>query len=104
MINDIITELYAKNIPMKIFNKLKKELPCTDDVQDYAQEMYLILLDEYPNDKIIDLYKQGNLDDYFARICINQLVNHKSKLHKKLQLNWDKINIDKFLDYELKED
>lgn len=103
MINDIITELYAKNIPMKILNKLKKELPCTDDVQDYVQEMYLILL-EYSNDKIIDLYKQGELDNYFARICINQLANPKSKLHKKLQLNWDKINIDKFLDYELKED
>lgn len=97
-------ELYAKNIPMKIFNKLKRNFQYNEDIQDYVQEMYLSILDDYTEEKIIDLYKQGKLDDYFARICINQLVNPKSKLHKKLQLNWDKINIDKLLEYEIKED
>lgn len=96
MINKLITELYTKNIPMKVYNKLKKKLNSIEDVEDYTQEMYLILL-ETPEDKILDLHKQGKLDDYFARICINQLVNHRSNLHKTLQTNWIKVN---FEDYE----
>lgn len=96
MINNIINELYTKNIPMKVYNKLKKKLNSIEDIEDYKQEMYLILL-ETPEDKILDLHKQGKLYDYFARICINQLVNYRSKLHKTLQTNWIKVN---FEDYE----
>lgn len=95
MINKIITDLYNKNIPMKVYNKLKRELTFTDDVEDYQQEMYLILL-EYTEAKIIDLYEQGKLDDYFARICINQLVNPNSKLHKLLQTNQHKTDIEEY--------
>lgn len=99
MINTIISKLYTKNIPMKVYNKLKNKLNSFDDIEDYKQEMYLMLL-ETPEDKILDLEEQGKLDDYFARICINQLVNYKSKLHKTLQTNWIKVNIE---DYEGKE-
>lgn len=101
MINRIITGIYKRNIPQKIFNKLKRKLPQFDDVDDYVQEMYLILL-ETPPDKLIDLHNQNRVDDYFARICINQLVNKNSTLHKKLQTNWNKteINADT-IDYEL---
>lgn len=84
MINKIITELYRKQIPMKIYNKLKRKLPYAEDVDDYQQEMYLILL-ETPEDKLIKLYNDKELDNYFARICINQLVNKNSNLHKLLQ-------------------
>ena len=93
MINKIITELYKKNIPMKVYNKLKRDLPYIEDVEDYQQEMYLTLL-EYTEAKIIDLYEQGRLDDYFARICINQLVNKNSNLHKLLQTKWKKQEMD----------
>lgn len=89
MINRIITELYSKNIPQKIYHKLKRKLPNSDDMDDYYQQMYLILL-ETPEEKLLDLHKQGKLPDYFARICINQLVNKNSNLHKLLQTNWDK--------------
>lgn len=95
MINKIITELYNKNIPMKVYNKLKRDLPYIEDVEDYQQEMYLILL-EYTEAKIIDLYEQGRLDDYFARICINQLVNKNSNLHKLLQTNQHKTDIEEY--------
>jgi hypothetical protein len=95
MINKIITELYNKNIPMKVYNKLKRNLPYIEDVEDYQQEMYLILL-EYTEAKIIDLYEQGRLDDYFARICINQLVNKNSNLHKLLQTNQHKTDIEEY--------
>ena len=47
MINKIITELYKKNIPMKVYNKLKRDLPYIEDVEDYQQEMYLILLEKH---------------------------------------------------------
>ena len=99
MINKIITELYKKNIPMKVYNKLKRDLPYIEDVEDYQQEMYLTLL-EYTEAKIIDLYEQGRLDDYFARICINQLVNKNSNLHKLLQTKWNKTEIDDETDRE----
>jgi len=95
MINKIITELYKKNIPMKVYNKLKRNLPYIEDVEDYQQEMYLILL-EYTEAKIIDLYEQGRLDDYFARICINQLVNPNSNLNKLLQTNKHKTDIEEY--------
>lgn len=99
MINKIITELYKKNIPIKVYNKLKRDLPHIEDVEDYQQEMYLTLL-EYTEAKIIDLYEQGRLDDYFARICINQLVNKNSNLHKLLQTKWNKTEIDDETDRE----
>lgn len=92
MINKIISDLYTKNIPMKVYNKLKRKLPQTEDVEDYVQQMYLTLL-ETPESKILDLVQQGKLDDYFARICINQLVNKRSDLHKLLQTNWIKTEI-----------
>lgn len=91
MINRIITELYTKNIPQKIYHKLKRKLPNADDMDDYYQQMYLILL-ETPQDKLLYLHKQGKLPDYFARICINQLVNKNSDIHKLLQTKWIKQN------------
>lgn len=93
MINKIITELYRKQIPNKIYNKLKRKLPYEEDVEDYQQEMYLILL-ETPEDKLIKLYNDKELDNYFARICINQLVNKNSNLHKLLQTKWYKQEMD----------
>lgn len=93
MINKIITEIYRKNIPIKIYNKLKRKLPYAEDVDDYQQEMYLILL-ETPEDKLIKLYNDKELDNYFARICINQLVNKNSNLHKLLQTKLIKTEID----------
>lgn len=99
MINKIITELYKKNIPMKVYNKLKRDLPYIEDVEDYQQEMYLILL-ETPEDKLIKLYNDKELDNYFARICINQLVNKNSNLHKLLQTKWNKTEIDDETDRE----
>lgn len=97
MINNIISEIYKKNIPMKVFNKLKRNLPQNEDIEDYSQEMYLILL-ETPKEKILDLHQQGRLADYFARICINQLVNTRSKLHAKLQTNLIKTDIEEYYD------
>ena len=97
MINKIITELYCKQIPNKIYNKLKRKLPYAEDIEDYQQEMYLILL-ETPKEKILDLHEQGKLADYFARICINQLVNIRSKLHIKLQTNLIKTDIEEYYD------
>ena len=93
MINKIITEIYRKQIPNKIYNKLKRKLPYEEDVEDYQQEMYLILL-ETPEDKLIKLYNDKELDNYFARICINQLVNKNSNLHKLLQTKWYKQEMD----------
>lgn len=95
MINRIITEIYRKQIPNKIYNKLKRKPPNQEDMEDYVQEMYMILL-ELPTDKILDLNNQGRLADYFARICLNQLTNTRSTYHETMQTNWIKTDIEDY--------
>jgi hypothetical protein len=70
-------------------------LKCQEDREDYCQDMYLILL-ETPLEKLQKLDEEGKLADYFARICINQLVNQKSVTHKKLETYIQKISLDNY--------
>ena len=42
------------------------------NVEDYQQEMYLILL-ETPEDKLIKLYNDKELDNYSQKVELNQL-------------------------------
>lgn len=82
MRNKIIEIIYKQSIPEKLANKMWRRFRLNIDKFDYIQEMYLILL-EIKEDKLIDLYGQGKLDDYFAQICLNQLTRRSSNFHKK---------------------
>lgn len=92
---NIISELYNKHIPLKIFKKLKR----FDDWElmfDFEQEMLLNIL-EIPPDKLIGLHARKELDNYFGKICLNQLVNPKSTFNKKYETKITKLPI---IDYE----
>lgn len=84
--DNIFNEIYKKKIPEKIslmnINKFKEK----EDMQDYVQEMYLIFL-TLDKKKIKDLYDENKLEDYFAKICYNQLNNTKSTYNKLMENN-----------------
>lgn len=84
--DNIFNEIYKKKIPEKIslmnINKFKEK----EDTQDYVQEMYLIFL-TLDKKKIKDLYDENKLEDYFAKICYNQLKNTKSTYNKLMENN-----------------
>lgn len=52
----------------------------TDDLKDLCQMVYLILL-EYDEDKIIDLWENDQMNFFLARIIINQYRSSNSPFH-----------------------
>ena len=93
--NTIITEMYEKHIPLKIYKKLKPYYDL-ELLYDFEQEMILELYN-IPTDKLKELYINNELDKYFAQICINQIVNPKSTFNKQYETNITKIDV---TDYE----
>ena len=70
----------------------------TPDLQDLCQMVYLILL-EYDEDKIVDLWENNEINFFIARIILNQYRSDHSAFHntfRKFQdrsvsipVNWD---------------
>lgn len=52
----------------------------TADLQDLAQMVYLVLL-EYDEEKIMDLWRNEQMDFFIARIIINQYRSNNSPFH-----------------------
>ena len=52
----------------------------TDDLKDLCQMVYLIIL-EYDEDKIIDLWENDQMNFFLARIIINQYRSSNSPFH-----------------------
>jgi hypothetical protein len=50
--------------------------------EDWKQEMWLIIL-ELPEDKLIRLYENKELDWYILSIARNQVVNDRSTFNRK---------------------
>ena len=93
--NTIITKTYEKHIPLKIYKKLKPYYDW-ELLYDFEQEMILELYN-IPTDKLKELYLKNELDNYFAQICLNQIVNPKSTFNKQYETNITKIDV---TDYE----
>lgn len=55
--------------------------PLTADLKDLVQMVYLILL-EYDEEKIIDLWENGQINFFIARIILNQYRSSNSPFHK----------------------
>lgn len=55
--------------------------PLTADLKDLVQMVYLILL-EYDEEKIIDLWDNGQINFFIARIILNQYRSSNSPFHK----------------------
>ena len=52
----------------------------TDDLKDLCQMVYLVLL-EYDDDKILDLWENDQINFFLARIIINQYRSSNSPFH-----------------------
>lgn len=66
----------------------------TPDLQDLAQGVYLILL-EYDEEKLVDLWEHNALGFFIARIIANQYLSKNSpfyKLFRKFRSICDELN------------
>ena len=55
--------------------------PLTPDLKDLSQMVYLILL-EYDETKLLDLWEHGQMNFFIARIILNQYRSANSPFHK----------------------
>ena len=55
--------------------------PLTADLKDLAQMVYLILL-EYDEGKLQDLWEHGQINFFIARVILNQYRSANSPFHK----------------------
>lgn len=92
LIDMIRMEVYNRSIPEKIANKERCRFKSNEDREDYIQEMYLTLF-QMPDEKVATLYKKKEIYDYFARVCINQLINDKSTYNKLMEHNIEKVQL-----------
>lgn len=85
IINIIYKEQWIENI-IKKYN-LDESLKA-----DFIQEMYIILL-EYNEDKIVELYNKNQLRYFLIRICVNNYKSVTSPWYKKyMKYNKELIN------------
>lgn len=71
--------------------------PLDADLSDLAQMVYLILL-EYDEDKLADLWEHGQIQFFIARIIINQYRSTSSPFYKQIRKYASKAeDIDTFL-------
>ena len=56
--------------------------PLAGALKDLAQMVYLAIL-EYDEDKIVDLWTNGGINFFIARIIVNQYRSNNSEFYKK---------------------
>lgn len=69
---DIADALAREGVVETMLRKMTRSARLTDDLKDLAQMVYLIILD-YPEDKLLDLWKSGHIRFFIARVIMNQL-------------------------------
>ena len=86
---DIITIIHKEHWIENIIKKYNLDGSLKDD---FIQEMYLILL-EYNEDKIVELYSKNQLKYFLIRICVNNYKSTTSPWYKKyMKYNKELIN------------
>lgn len=78
--DDVIQYLMDKELIDKLGNTFQSQLGTNKE--DWKQEMWLIIL-ELPEDKLIRLYENKELDWYILSIARNQVVNDRSTFNRK---------------------
>lgn len=63
--------------------------PMTTDLRDLCQMVYLILL-EYDETKLLDLWRNGQINNFIARIIINQYRSYTSPFYTIFRKHQDK--------------
>lgn len=93
--DEIIKEIIDKEFVEKVCTTFGSILGENKD--DFYGEFWLIILDEIPEDKLINLYNNKQLYFYLLSIARNQITNDKSKFNKKYQTKIDKVDIENYL-------
>lgn len=75
----IITEIAQEKVVETMVKNVSRK-PLTDDTKDLVQMVYLILL-EYDEAKLQDLWQNHQMPYFIARIIINQFRSHNSPYH-----------------------
>lgn len=81
MFNTIIKEIYEENIVKDIITNMRVK---SNDVDDLEQEIYMILL-EYNQDRIIELYEKNQLKYFIVGIISRQYNSKTSPFYKKFK-------------------
>jgi hypothetical protein len=91
--NQIIEKLYKENFIQSVIKKYTTKLSFEDE-EDVSQEIYLILL-EMPEEEIVQLFNNNQLNFYIVKIIKNQLLSITSmvyKLYLKNKINTVSLN------------
>lgn len=91
---EIVTQLAEDRVVEDFCLNIAKTHRLTPDLQDLSQSVYLILL-EYPDDKLIDLWESNALGFFIARIIANQYLSKTSPfymLFKRFSSLCDELN------------
>ena len=94
MVSRILTELEQKNVVMDICKNMNVS---TNDMDDFVQEIYMILI-EYNKDKIIEMYKNRQLNYFLVGIIKRQYNSTTSPYYKKYKKYYsivDENNVNK---------
>lgn len=78
--DEVIQYLLDKQLLEKLATTFCSQLGSNKD--DFIQEMWVIIL-ELPTDKLVQLYKDKQLDWYVISIARNQVTNDKSTFNRK---------------------
>lgn len=78
-VSSIVEELYKTNIITELCENIGV-LP--KDMDDFTQEIYLILL-EYNEEKLIEIYNKNQLKFFIVRIIQNQYNSKNSPFYMK---------------------
>lgn len=76
-----IIEVLARERRVETMLENIAKQPVTDELQDLVQMVYLILL-EYDEAKIVDLWDNGQINFFIARILLNQYRSSNSPFYK----------------------
>lgn len=72
-----IVETVARERRVETMLRNIAKTPLTADLQDLCQMVYVILL-EFDEEKIVDLWEKGEINFFIARVLMNQYQSVKS--------------------------
>ena len=93
--DEVINYVIDKQLIPKLATTFSSLLGGNKD--DFIQEMYMILLTEIPDSKLIKLYEDKHLDFYILSIARNQVVNDKSTFNRMYNRKINTIPIEDYI-------
>ena len=90
--NDIIEQLAKEKKIEEIVRNIVGKNNKRPEIDDLVQMVYLILL-EYDEDKIVNMYNKKQLIFFITRIVLNQFNSSNSRFHY-IYRKWSKDNVE----------